>query len=487
MRAGATPPPVPRKPRNWLPAIIIACAFTPLLILLIVFISYRVSNASAVRKLEARIKQKGEPLTLADLAVTYPPIPHEDNGAVLLVKLWKEEDPEFWTAFLEGVRPLPARSEPRWDDALPFLGAEARRISRTTELSPENLAAAEAFLDERRDYFEKLRQALRKPRFRFPIELTEGINTLIPHLGHVKSDAQAIQIEVLLATERKDVDEAIAGLEDIACTGNTVASEPLLISQLVRVACYNMALEAAERFLSRQDISEDQFERLNRILDQLAMPRALRLVLLSERVSFLDVMELNPEAVGDSLSAPNEDSVDAYKAPTTLPMRFLSFSGIKDADRRLMLETLESAVALAERDDAAALAEYEALFLDVALKARKKPPKIYCAMLLPVLEKAAIRFARLEARRRAALVALAVERFRLANGGSTLESLNELVPQFLPSVPTDPFDGERLRYKKLPTGFVVYSIGPDRTDDGGVEPLQRGRQKNFDVTFVVER
>lgn len=202
MNASTTPPPLQRTPRNWVPAIIVSCVFAPLLILVIVFLSYRISNASAVRKLEAEIKRKGEPLTLADLAVTYPPIPDEENGAVLLVELWKKEDPEFWTAFLNGVRPLPTRPDPRWDDALPLLGAEARRISRTTELTPENLAAAAAFVEERAEHFEKLRQALRKPKFRFPIKITDGINTLIPHLGHVKSDAQGFQIEVLLASPR---------------------------------------------------------------------------------------------------------------------------------------------------------------------------------------------------------------------------------------------------------------------------------------------
>jgi hypothetical protein len=106
MSTATKPPPLPRKPRKWLPAFIVSCTFAPLVILLILFISYRVSNASAVRRLEAKIKQNGEPLTLTDLAATYPPVPDEDKGAVLLLELWQQEDSEFWTAFLEGVRPV---------------------------------------------------------------------------------------------------------------------------------------------------------------------------------------------------------------------------------------------------------------------------------------------------------------------------------------------------------------------------------------------
>jgi len=39
----------------------------------------------------------------------------------------------------------------------------------------------------------------------------------------------------------------------------------------------------------------------------------------------------------------------------------------------------------------------------------------------------------------------------------------------LPAVPTDPFDDQPLRCKKLACGYEVYSVGPDFTDDGGKE------------------
>lgn len=37
-----------------------------------------------------------------------------------------------------------------------------------------------------------------------------------------------------------------------------------------------------------------------------------------------------------------------------------------------------------------------------------------------------------------------------------------------PEVTTDPFDGQPLRVKKLPQGWLIYSVGPNRIDDGGV-------------------
>lgn len=84
--------------------------------------------------------------------------------------------------------------------------------------------------------------------------------------------------------------------------------------------------------------------------------------------------------------------------------------------------------------------------------------------------------------------AIAVERWRLAHNGRIPDSLNQLVPDFLPAVPTDPFDGKPLRYKKLAHGYVVYSIGHDFTDDGGKEePADADDSTHYDITFTVGR
>jgi hypothetical protein len=479
MSAGATPPPLPRKRHNWLPAIIVSCAFAPLVILLIVFLNYRISNASAVRRLEAEIKKKGEPLTLADLAATYPPIPDEDNGAVLLVRLWQKEDPEFWTAFLEGVRPLPTRRDPRWDNALPFLGSESKDIFRSTKLNSESRTAAESFLKERAEHLNGLRHALSKTQFRFPIDVTYGVNTLLPHIAVIRQEAQNFRIEALLAAESGNMDAAIIASENVARAGSALASEPLVVSQLVRIAVYEMTLDLIERLLTAQAISKAQLGNLVVLVDRVEMRGGLRLSLVSERTMFRSLIEFPPKG---AKYAPSNDMLGSR-----VGLGFYDFTGLKMADCRLMLETMEKAISLADYDDVSTLEEFEGFLSGVVAEAKRKPPKILCAMFLPALQKAVTKFASLEARRRAAIVALAVERFRLAKGGSTPESLNELIPQFLSSIPTDPFDGEPLRYKKLPVGFVVYSIGPDRTDDGGTERPQKGPQKNFDVTFVVER
>ena len=119
--------------------------------------------------------------------------------------------------------------------------------------------------------------------------------------------------------------------------------------------------------------------------------------------------------------------------------------------------------------------------------------RVLSRLLLPALQTALGRADEHSARMRVVETALGVERFRLAHSGALPEKLAELVPAFLTAVPLDPYDAQPLRYKKLTHGYVVYSIGPDRHDDGGAEPpasdkgTNRSKATPTDLTFVVER
>jgi len=69
---------------------------------------------------------------------------------------------------------------------------------------------------------------------------------------------------------------------------------------------------------------------------------------------------------------------------------------------------------------------------------------------------------------RVTMTALALRLYRKENGRYP-EDLQALAPKFLPSVPSDPYDGKPLRYRKLQKGFKVWSVGGNRKDDGGVK------------------
>jgi hypothetical protein len=96
----------------------------------------------------------------------------------------------------------------------------------------------------------------------------------------------------------------------------------------------------------------------------------------------------------------------------------------------------------------------------------------------------------LVAQSRAVEAALAVERYRLRHDGRLPETLEALVPVFLPEAPRDPFDGAPIRYRRLEPGFCVYSIGSDESDDGGLRAAGSRRRvdpSGADIVFSVRR
>ena len=70
------------------------------------------------------------------------------------------------------------------------------------------------------------------------------------------------------------------------------------------------------------------------------------------------------------------------------------------------------------------------------------------------------------ARLRLLVCHLALRRFWLSKQDYP-EALEELVPQFLAAAPFDPFGDRILTYRKLPEGYLLYSVGYDRIDDSG--------------------
>jgi len=85
---------------------------------------------------------------------------------------------------------------------------------------------------------------------------------------------------------------------------------------------------------------------------------------------------------------------------------------------------------------------------------------------------------------KAARTAMAIEQYRL-DKNSFPEKLDQLVPDYLESVPIDPFDNKPLRYRVDKDAVVVYSIGEDGVDDGGDVKHRTTKQQAGDWGFVL--
>jgi hypothetical protein len=64
-------------------------------------------------------------------------------------------------------------------------------------------------------------------------------------------------------------------------------------------------------------------------------------------------------------------------------------------------------------------------------------------------------------------VAVAVERYRRDHDQQVPQALTDLVPRYLTDIPHDPYSESTLLYKRTDAEYVIYSVGPNGTDDGG--------------------
>ena len=122
-------------------------------------------------------------------------------------------------------------------------------------------------------------------------------------------------------------------------------------------------------------------------------------------------------------------------------------------------------------------------------------PRVFCRLtpnhvgwlllgaVLPTYNSLAERLARDEFGLSAAKVVVAAELYRRKTGHRP-ESLDALVPKFLPSVPTDPFDhGAALKYDA--ERGIVWTVGVDRNFNGEKQPGKKsyGRNRSYVVNL----
>jgi hypothetical protein len=101
------------------------------------------------------------------------------------------------------------------------------------------------------------------------------------------------------------------------------------------------------------------------------------------------------------------------------------------------------------------------------------PYNILARMVFPAISSSVKKYAREQSSIDLARTAIALERYRLAHGNYP-ESLDALAPQFMEKVPHDIIGGGPLHYRRTDDGqFVLYSVGWNEKDDGGVVSLTK--------------
>jgi hypothetical protein len=431
--------------------------FHVLIILLIAgtgaFVYYRFSLKSKLRARIDAIRATGYPVTCAELDKWYAIPENVENAAHTIIDA-------FW-----------CYEELGETESLPLIG-RAKLPTRTKPLPEEMKASIAQYIADNNEALALLHKASAIEHCRYPIDLSIGIDTQLNHLSKLRKCMMLLNLETIWHAENGQYHSAANSVMSGFSLARSLANEPVIVPQLVRMACNSLSISGIERCINRTTFTDEQLADIDRCLIDAEDHSNLARAYIGDRCHFLDALK-KPESL--------EFVITSHDMPITPFLDLYKALGLADMDAILYLDFIDGYIEITKLP----LHQHKKAsdVLDARL-ASLSNIHVLLHMLLPIRSRTAAIELRSVARLRAARAGLAVERHRLA-AGKLPDSLTELVPVYLESIPKDPFDGNELRYKKLEAGFVVYSIGEDMSDDGGKE--QTKESKNWDMTFIVER
>ncbi len=453
------------------------------------------TNRAELRRLEAEIRERGEPLPHDDLNKFYKAVPDAENAALP----YQEAFGKYHEASEEEKKQL-------------IIVGTAPDLVPGERMSPGILTTSKAYLEKNKEAIELLKKAANMEKCRFPVDLKQVWEASLPYLSSMRQGARLLSLDAIIKAEESDIDSALDSLSAIQKTSKHLYKEPILISFLVGGACETIMMNALEHCINSAKFSEAQIKRAEEIISKLPeLKTPARNAFLAER-AFLtgtaDKKLYNEWMYGLRLFSfgPTFDDIipELFNRPE--PFIFI-MSGLAIPNRINYINYMNEAVEMARMEyDRKALDDFENKHEEKA----KGIKGILCRMLIPAISSIFRKQGSIETRRSLMLLALAGRRFEHKHGHLP-DKLEELVPEFITEVPVDIFDKKKMKIfkgeieldereiqsgesenKKEETvkikgeGIIIYSVGQDGVDNsGGTWNKRNGSGRDADISVII--
>ena len=479
------PPPAepdyPYPPRFWWLKRITVVTAVVLLLLACVRVWW---GWEASRRLQAeidRIKAAGEPIEVADF--TPVPVPDDQNAAPLLLKaiaMWDStnessgDDRAYLADNAEALALVrEARSRPAADWgvvlATPMYATFPPALGQCRQLANrlDDVARRQARLGAHTAAVETVRDILALAQRR-----NRGVPTLIGHLVAVSIEALGVR--------------TLEAVYPMLILDEQAYSGPLSVAPATRLQVEDLIGE----LLNEQPWDESLEDSL--FIERAMLQDAARAIVDGQlSLSFLNTMNMAPKPSswerGSSLGVLAWSAMNVAPKPSSWERGFILLLKPAFELDAVRMMTFDSAVIHASRRPT--WPEAEAMFPPApekrSLKARLSRPFITrMSFNLPLNVRT---YFQLLALRRCAAIALAFRLYELDHG-SRPEELDQVVPQYLPSMAEDPFHRERKWLRYLESGAlgrpVVYSLGIDGKDQKGAN--RQSGSEGDDLPFYLD-
>jgi hypothetical protein len=343
---------------------------------------------------------------------------------------------------------------------------------------------------------EELRRDSQLPASRFPLEYDKENPAMImlPHLAALKCAAQTLSLRATAELATGGMDQALADIKLSLRLIESVHSEPFLITHLVRIAMLQITLQPVWEGLADHRWNGTQLADLDAEFGKLDFLTDYQTGMRSDGVFVdreMEYVRRHPDQYfdladnwpfGPKLVDPKSDlAMSIFSAGHLVPHGWYEQNKLRYA--RHLADFYQSAVDVTNRLFMPALIRQGDARLTNECQHLSPCNILECLFLQwPMALEAGIKFAHGQSCLDLVRVAIALERFRL-DQGKFPDSLDALAPQYLNPVPRDLIGGKPLHYRLTPDGkFVLYSIGWNERDDGGVVIMQNGSTPGPDLS-----
>jgi hypothetical protein len=392
-----------------------------------------------------QLRRTGNPMTLSELAP--PPVPDNENAAVL-----------YQQAFVL-LNSLPEKTQRRLGDL----------IDQKAPLTPKEVEEARSLLVSGEQVLKLVRQGASRSRCLFPIDYSApAYNLPLHHLAHLGGSLIPLKVSWRVNLAEDKADEAVADVVTMLRVAQGVHNEPVVLSAEYEVMSTESALKKLEKTLEDTEPSrkalKDVSDALGNISDRGGYVRAAR----GELCLVLSVIDMGLKGrLPDQSQGLWERLILVVGRPWHIEM-FLP-----DVDIACEWHTL------VEKPMHESGAGWDAQVKKMETLVTKERVAPISGMTVFAMRSVANCFDRGVARKSCAKLAIALRLYRMKNGEYP-QALSLLAPDFVDKLPVDPFSGKDFIYRREGSGFVVYSVGPNMTDNGGVEDA-----KNRDAGDIV--
>ncbi len=203
------------------------------------------------------LRQRGYPTTLAELDGWYPSVPPAENAALIYINAFAHLKNRAGT-----VTNFLAQS------SLPTIGQGFTRQEKA------NLACV---FEANSNALHLLHSVPPSAGSRYPLNLREGYTLALPHLASTRHAVLLLATEALVQADARNHEAATRSFLAAGQVAESLAEEPLLVSQKVRCMNWNTILPRLERALNLSAFSETELAALQQQIGAAERPQgALR-------------------------------------------------------------------------------------------------------------------------------------------------------------------------------------------------------------------